>query len=165
MSIPSATPWKLSTGSAESGLAEGWLFERWKTMLRIRRAEEAIAHMVESGEARCPCHLSIGQEAIAAGVCAALDADDTIWGGHRSHGHYLAKGGSLEGLFAEVLGRIEGCAGGRGGSMHLSAPQQGIPGTVPIVAGTVPLGAGAALAYKLRSETRVAVTFFGDGAL
>jgi acetoin:2,6-dichlorophenolindophenol oxidoreductase subunit alpha len=115
-------------------------------MLRIRLAEEAIAEMVESGEAHCPCHLSIGQEAVAAGVCAALDAGDTVWGGHRSHGHYLAQGGSLEGLFAEVLGKTTGCAGGRGGSMHLIAPEHGIPGTVPIVAGTVPLAAGAALA-------------------
>jgi TPP-dependent pyruvate/acetoin dehydrogenase alpha subunit len=134
-------------------------------MLRIRRAEEAIARMSESGEARCPCHLSIGQEAIAAGVCAALGSLDTIWGGHRSHGHYLAKGGSLEGLFAEVLGKTTGCAGGRGGSMHLIAQEHGIPGTVPIVAGTVPLAAGAALAYKLRGEARAAVAFFGDGAL
>jgi pyruvate dehydrogenase E1 component alpha subunit len=134
-------------------------------MLRIRKTEEAIAQMSERGEARCPCHLSIGQEAIAAGVCAALGAEDTIWGGHRSHGHYLAKGGSLEGLFAEVLGKATGCAGGRGGSMHLMDTEQGIPGTVPIVAGTVPLAAGAALAYKLRGETRVAVAFFGDGAL
>ena len=165
MSITSATLSKLSTGSVENGLAEGWLLDRWKTMLRIRRAEEVIADMVESGEARCPCHLSIGQEAIAAGVCAALDASDTIWGGHRSHGHYLAKGGSLEGLFAEVLGRTTGCAGGRGGSMHLSAIEHGVPGTVPIVAGTIPLAAGAALAYKMRSERRAAVAFFGDGAL
>jgi pyruvate dehydrogenase E1 component alpha subunit len=134
-------------------------------MLRIRRAEEAIADMVESGEVRCPCHLSIGQEAVPAGVCASLDAGDTVWGGHRSHGHYLAQGGSLEGLFAEVLGKTTGCAGGRGGSMHLIAPEHGIPGTVPIVAGTVPLAAGAALAYKLRREARVAVAFFGDGAL
>jgi pyruvate dehydrogenase E1 component alpha subunit len=134
-------------------------------MLRIRRAEEAIARMSESGEARCPCHLSIGQEAVPAGVCAALGSGDTVWGGHRSHGHYLAQGGSLEGLFAEVLGKTTGCAGGRGGSMHLIAPEQGISGTVPIVAGTIPLAAGAALAYKLRAEERVAVAFFGDGAL
>ena len=145
--------------------AEEWLLERWGVMLRIRRAEEAIAAMVESGEARCPCHLYIGQEAIAAGVCAALTRSDTLWGGHRSHGHYLAKGGSLTGLFAEVLGRETGCSGGRGGSMHLVATECGILGTVPIVAGTVPLAAGAALAAKLRREPQVAVAFFGDGAL
>jgi pyruvate dehydrogenase E1 component alpha subunit len=134
-------------------------------MVRIRLAEEAVARMVESGEARCPCHLYIGQEAIAAGVCAALDRADTLWGGHRSHGHYLAKGGSLYGLFAEILGKAAGCSGGRGGSMHLLSQEHGILGTVPIVAATVPLAVGAAMAYKMRQEARVAVAFFGDGTL
>jgi len=142
-----------------------WLLHQRTTMLRIRRAEEAVAQMVESGEAVCPCHLSIGQEAIAAGVCAALHPSDTVWGGHRSHGHYLAKGGSLDAMFAEILGKSTGCSGGRGGSMHLLAQEQGILGTVPIVAGTVPLAAGAAMAYKMRKESRVAVAFFGDGTL
>jgi pyruvate dehydrogenase E1 component alpha subunit len=140
-----------------------WLLDRWSTMLRIRRAEEAIAQMVESGETRTPCHLYIGQEAIAAGVSAALTAQDTVWGGHRSHGHYLAKGGSLEGLFAEVLGKTTGCSNGRGGSMHLLAKDVGVLGTVPIVAGTVPLAVGAAFAAKTRSQQDVAVAFFGDG--
>jgi TPP-dependent pyruvate/acetoin dehydrogenase alpha subunit len=143
--------------------ATGRLIELWETMTLIRRVEERIAEMVGSGEIRCPCHLYIGQEAIAAGVCAALEREDTVWGGHRSHGHYLAKGGSLEGLFGEVLLRTSGCAEGRGGSMHLAAPEVGIPGTVPIVAGTVPLAVGAAFAYKMRGEQTVAVAFFGDG--
>jgi pyruvate dehydrogenase E1 component alpha subunit len=134
-------------------------------MTLIRRAEERIAEMVETGEVRCPCHLYIGQEAIAAGVCAALTPKDTVWGGHRSHGHYLAKGGSLAGLFGEVLLKTTGCVEGRGGSMHLAAPEVGILGTVPIVAGTVPLAAGAAFAYKMRGEDTVAVAFFGDGTL
>ena len=134
-------------------------------MVRIRLAEEAVARMVESGEARCPCHLYIGQEAIASGVCSALELSDTVWGGHRSHGHYLAKGGSLYGLFAEILGKAAGCSGGRGGSMHLLSQEHGILGTVPIVAGTVPLAVGAAMAYKMRREARVAVAFFGDGTL
>jgi pyruvate dehydrogenase E1 component alpha subunit len=142
-----------------------WLLQQWTAMLRIRRAEEAVAQLIESGEARCPCHLYIGQEAIAAGVCAALEPADSIWGGHRSHGHYLAKGGSLDAMFAEILGKSTGCSAGRGGSMHLLAPEQGILGTVPIVAGTVPLACGAALAYKMRHEPRVAVAFFGDGTL
>ena len=142
-----------------------WMVDRWQTMTLIRRVEERIAEMVESGEVRCPCHLYIGQEAVAAGVCAALTTADTVWGGHRSHGHYLAKGGSLTGLFAEVLLKATGCAGGRGGSMHLAAPEVGVSGTVPIVAGTVSLAAGAAFAYKLRSEDTVAVAFLGDGAL
>jgi TPP-dependent pyruvate/acetoin dehydrogenase alpha subunit len=142
-----------------------WLLKQWTTMVRIRRAEEAVADLIESGEARCPCHLYIGQEAIAAGVCAALAPADTVWGGHRSHGHYLAKGGSLDRLFAEILGRETGCSGGRGGSMHLLAAEHGVLGTVPIVAGTVPLAAGAAMAYKMRKEPHVAVAFFGDGTL
>jgi len=129
-----------------------WLMERWRTMFTIRRAEETIAEMLESGEVRGPCHLYIGQEAVAAGVCAALDETDTVWGGHRSHGHYLAKGGSLVRLFAEVLGKRSGCSGGRGGSMHLLAPEAGILGTVPIVGGTVPLAVGAAFAAKLRAS-------------
>src|SRR5712692_3584378 len=129
-----------------------WLLDRWRAMVRIRRAEEVIAGLVERGEAGCPCHLYIGQEAVAAGVCAALVQQDTVWGGHRSHGHYLAKGGSLEGLFAEVLGKSTGCSGGRGGSMHLLAASHGILGTVPIVAATVPLAAGAAMAAKMRGE-------------
>ncbi len=137
----------------------------WETMTLIRRVEERIAQMVETGEVGCPCHLYIGQEAIAAGVCAVLEREDTVWGGHRSHGHYLAKGGSLTGLFGEVLLRTTGCAEGRGGSMHLAAPEVGILGTVPIVAGTVPLAAGAAFAYKMRGEKTVAVAFFGDGTL
>ena len=134
-------------------------------MFRIRRAEELIAELVEGGQARCPCHLYIGQEAIATGVCAALTRQDTVWGGHRSHGHYLAKGGSVEELFAEVLGKATGCSGGRGGSMHLLAANHGILGTVPIVAATVPLAAGAALAAKMRREPHVAVAFFGDGTI
>jgi TPP-dependent pyruvate/acetoin dehydrogenase alpha subunit len=142
-----------------------WLLAQWRTMQRIRRAEEVIAELVERGEARCPCHLYIGQEAIAAGVCAALVDEDTVWGGHRSHGHYLAKGGSLEALFAEILGKASGCSGGRGGSMHLLAESKGILGTVPIVAGTVPLAAGAAMSAKMRGTANVAVAFFGDGTV
>lgn len=139
-----------------------WWLARWRTMFVIRTVEETIARMVSSGEVMCPCHLCIGQEAVAAGVCAALSEGDSVWGGHRSHGHYLAKGGSIEALFAEVLGRTTGCSGGRGGSMHLMDIERGVLGTVPIVAATVPLAAGAALAYKMRGE---ALCFFGDGAV
>jgi acetoin:2,6-dichlorophenolindophenol oxidoreductase subunit alpha len=155
----------LNLAAAVSPERREWLFERWKTMVLIRRAEEVVARMVESGEARCPCHLYVGQEAIATGVCAALTREDSVWGGHRSHGHYLAKGGYLAEMFAEILGKESGCSGGRGGSMHLFAPKEGIFGTVPIVAGTIPLAVGAALAYKLRQEPHVAVAFFGDGTL
>lgn len=133
-------------------------------MLRIRATEERIGQLVESREIKTPCHLSIGQEAIPVGVCAALRQDDTAWGGHRSHGHYLAKGGDLNAMMAEIFGKATGCAQGRGGSMHLVAPAQGIFGTVPLVAATIPMAVGAALSAKLRGTDQVAVAFFGDGA-
>lgn len=140
------------------------LLAMYRTMLRIRRFEERVGDLVEEGEVRCPCHLYIGQEAIAAGVCAALETDDYLWGGHRSHGHYLAKGGDLRAMMAEIFGKVTGCSGGRGGSMHLFAPEVGILGTVPLVAATIPLAVGAALASRLRGDRRLSVTFFGDGA-
>jgi pyruvate dehydrogenase E1 component alpha subunit len=135
-----------------------------RAMVLIRLCEERIADLCESGEVRCPCHLCIGQEAVAVGACSALAETDYVWGGHRSHGHYLAKGGDIKALIAEILGRATGCAGGRGGSMHLIAREVGILGTVPLVAATIPLAVGAALAAKLRRESRVSVAFFGDGA-
>lgn len=136
----------------------------YRTMLRIRRFEERVAELVEAGEVRTPCHLYIGQEVIAVGVCAALERKDYVWGGHRSHGHYVAKGGDLKAMMAEIYGKTTGCSKGRGGSMHVIAPEVGILGTVPLVAATIPLAVGAALASKLRGEQRVSVSFFGDGA-
>lgn len=133
-------------------------------MLRIRIFEERVGTLVAANEIRTPCHLYIGQEAIAVGVCTVLRQDDTVWGGHRSHGHYLAKGGDLNAMMAEIFGKATGCAQGRGGSMHLVAPAQGIFGTVPLVAATIPLAVGAALSAKLRGTDQVAVAFFGDGA-
>jgi len=134
------------------------------TMLRIRLFEERLSDLLEADEVKCPCHLYIGQEAVATGVCAALRADDTIWGTHRSHGHYLAKGGPMPEMMAEIFGKAAGCAKGRGGSMHLFAGDVGIWGTVPIVAATIPLAVGAALAAKMRGDGGVSVAFFGDGA-
>jgi pyruvate dehydrogenase E1 component alpha subunit len=134
------------------------------TMLRIRIFEERVAELVEAGEIKTPCHLYIGQEAVAAGVCSALEREDYVWGGHRSHGHYLAKGGDMRLMMAELYGKANGCSKGRGGSMHLVAPEIGIMGTVPLVAGTIPLAVGAALASKLRSDNRISVSFFGEGA-
>jgi acetoin:2,6-dichlorophenolindophenol oxidoreductase subunit alpha len=136
----------------------------YRSMVRIRLFEERVAQLVETGEIRTPCHLCIGQEAIAAGVCAALETSDYVWGGHRSHGHYLAKGGDLRAVMAELFGKATGCSGGRGGSMHLVAPEVGILGTVPLVAATIPLAVGAGLAARLRGDGRVSVAFFGDGA-
>jgi pyruvate dehydrogenase E1 component alpha subunit len=112
----------------------------------------------------CPVHLCSGQEAAAVGVCAALKPRDYVFGTHRSHGHYLAKGGSLRAMVAEVYGREAGCSRGRGGSMHLIAPEQGMLGSAPIVAGTISLALGSALAAAIRHDGRVVVSFFGDGA-
>jgi acetoin:2,6-dichlorophenolindophenol oxidoreductase subunit alpha len=151
----------------ESSLANQqvkFLEDCYRSMLRIRLFEERIADLVESGEIKTPCHLYIGQEAIAVGVCAALNPDDYLWGGHRSHGHYLAKGGDLRAMMAEIYGKSTGCSEGRGGSMHIIAPEVGLMGTVPLVAATIPLAAGAGLAAKLRGSRQVSVAFFGDGA-
>jgi len=134
------------------------------TMLRIRKVEEKVADLVERGEIVCPCHLYIGEEAVAAGVCSALRRDDWVFSTHRSHGHYIAKGGDIKALMAEMYGRATGCSRGRGGSMHLAAPDLGLPGSSAIVAGTISLALGAALAFQLQGKDSVAVPFFGDGA-
>ena len=132
-------------------------------MLRIRRIEEALANRYAEQEMRCPMHLCIGQEAIAVGVCAALSRHDVVFGNHRAHGHYLAKGGNLNAMVAELYGRSTGCCGGRGGSMHLIDLDAGFLGATPIVGGTVPLAVGAAWAATLKGENKVSVVFFGDG--
>ena len=136
----------------------------YRNMLRIRLFEEHVAELDEAGNIRTPCHYCIGQEAPPTGVCQALTAADMIWGTHRSHGHYLAKGGDMPALMAEIFCRVTGCSSGRGGSMHICDPEQGMMGSVPIVAATIPLAVGAGLAEKLRGSGRVSVSFFGDGA-
>jgi TPP-dependent pyruvate/acetoin dehydrogenase alpha subunit len=140
------------------------LTEMYRSMVRIRRFEEQVADLIVARELGTPCHLCIGQEAIATGVCEALETTDTIWGAHRSHGHYLAKGGDMRALMAEIFCRSTGCSGGRGGSMHICAPEVGVMGTVPIVAATIPIAVGAAMASALRGDNAVSVTFFGDGS-
>lgn len=136
----------------------------YRTMVRIRQCEESLVEPILEREIGTPCHLYSGQEAIAAGVCAALEQKDYIFGSHRSHGHFLAKGGSMEQMVAEIFCREDGCSRGRGGSMHLIDPEHGMLGSAPIVAGTISLAVGAALAARVRGEDRVAVSFFGDGA-
>jgi pyruvate dehydrogenase E1 component alpha subunit len=133
-------------------------------MLRIRRIEEAVARRYGEQRMRCPVHLSIGQEAAAVGACSVLRPTDQIVSTHRCHGHYLAKGGDLHAMIAELYGKVTGCCGGRGGSMHLFDPDAGVLASVPIVGSNVPLGVGAALAAKQRKRPDVAVAFFGDGA-
>lgn len=136
----------------------------YKSLLRIRRAEETIAELYKEKEMRTPTHFGIGQEAVAVGVCEALEKTDIVYSHHRCHTHYLAKGGSLLGLIAELYGREDGCSRGRGGSVHLTAPQVGFAGSSPILGEGVALAVGSALAFKMDAVSRVAVTFFGEGA-
>jgi len=136
----------------------------YTTMLRIRLAEEKLVEPILDGTVRCPVHLYSGEEAVACGIGANLLQKDYIFGNHRSHGHYLAKGGDLKKMIAEIYCKETGCCGGRGGSMHLIDPGNGVLGIAPIVAGTISLALGAALASSIRKDGRVAVTFFGDGA-
>ncbi len=136
-----------------------------ESMIAIRSAEERLGRMVEDGEIVCPVHLAVGQEAVPVGVSHHLTPDDRIFGAHRSHGHYLALGGDVYRLIAEALGRADGCSGGMGGSMHLYAPEVGFMGSVPIVAATVPVAVGAALAAKKDGNGAVAVSYIGDGAV
>ena len=136
----------------------------YREMLRIRLVEERIADLYGEQEMRCPVHLSIGQEAAAVGVCAALDRDDYVFGTHRSHGHYLAKGGDLRAFMAELYGKATGCCSGKGGSMHLIDRSVGFMGAVPIVGSTIPIAVGAGFASTMLGESRVATVFFGEGA-
>jgi TPP-dependent pyruvate/acetoin dehydrogenase alpha subunit len=136
----------------------------FRAMVRIRAVEEGIAAHYGEQEMRCPVHLSIGQEAAEAGACLALKRGDYALSGHRSHGHYLAKGGDLNAMMAELYGKAAGCAGGKGGSMHLIDLDAGFLGAAPIVGSTIAIAAGAALASKLRGEDRVTMAFLGDGA-
>lgn len=138
--------------------------ELFRCMLRIRLVEEAIAEAYPRQEMRCPVHLSIGQEAVAAGTAAALARADLAMSGHRSHAHYLAKGGDLRKMIAELMGRQNGCCRGRGGSMHLIDRSVGFMGAVPIVGSTIPIAVGLAFAEKLRGQTRVTAAFLGEAA-
>ena len=141
------------------------LRDMYESMLRIRLFEEAIAESATAKEFKGPTHLYIGQEAVAVGVCHALGKDDYVFGGHRSHGHYLAKGGGLRELAAEIFVRETGCSKGRGGSMHLTAPHIGLLGTSALVGGGMGPGVGTALASVLLGRDRVTAIFFGDGAI
>jgi pyruvate dehydrogenase E1 component alpha subunit len=144
--------------------SHNFLQQLYRTMLRIRLCEESLVETILNREILCPCHLYSGEEAIAAGIGASLNERDYIFSNHRSHGHFLAKGGSMNAMVAEIYGRESGCSHGRGGSMHLIDPGHGMLGSAPIVSGTISLGLGAALASAIRKEDRVTVVFFGDGA-
>ncbi|WP_341738387.1 thiamine pyrophosphate-dependent dehydrogenase E1 component subunit alpha [Microcoleus sp. CAWBG640] len=132
------------------------------SMLRIRLVEEKIVELYPQQEMRCPIHLSIGQEAIAAGVCATLYPTDAVFSNHRAHGHYLAAGGNLKAFLAEMYGKATGCCQGKGGSMHLIDLEAGFMGSAPIVGGTIPVAVGAALGAVMQGLNKVVVVFFGE---
>lgn len=136
-----------------------------RDMVRIRRVEETLAELYPAGEMRTPTHFSIGQEAVAVGVCGALRRDDVVYSGHRCHAHYLAKGGDLHGMVAELYGRETGCARGRGGSVHLNDPDVGVIASSAILGQTMAVAVGTALAFTMDGRDQVAVTFFGDGTV
>lgn len=136
----------------------------YKDMLRIRLIEESIANRYHEQKMRCPVHLSIGQEAVAVGVCKAALQTDYLISNHRAHAHYLAKGGSLKAMIAEIYGKATGCSMGRGGSMHLVDRSVGMYGSTPIVGGSIPIGVGLAFATSLKQEKNITIIFFGEGA-
>jgi len=141
------------------------LLDLQQAMLRIRLVEEAIARRYSEEKMRCPVHLSIGQEAIAVGVCANLTNEDLVLSTHRAHAHFLAKGGDLRSMIAEIYGKVTGCSKGMGGSMHLIDKPVGFMGSTAIVGNTIPVAVGLALAFKIKRSLSISCAFFGDGAV
>ena len=137
----------------------------YETMVRMRMIEEKIAQIYPDREIRSPTHLYIGQEAVAAGVCSTLGRQDVVAANYRSHGWYLAKGGSLRAMMDELFGRATGCSGGWGGSMHLIDVEGGVMGTSAIVGGGISHAVGSALADRMLGRPQVSVSVFGDGAV
>src|SRR6201998_3102461 len=141
------------------------LLALYRSMVLIRRCEEHLARAHQRGLVHGACHTYVGQEAVAVGVCAHLRPDDVVFSTHRGHGHALATGVPPRQLIAELYGRAAGCSRGRGGSMHLFAPEVGLMGTSGIVGPSILQAAGAGYSFKLLKTDRVAVAFFGDGAV
>jgi len=151
-------------GSGGKRVSEEELRTFFREMLLIRRFEEKVEERFRAGELPGFLHVAIGQEAVATGVCAALEREDVIASTHRAHGHTIAKGTHINAVMAELYGKLEGCSHGYGGSMHLYDLEVGNLGANAVVAGGIPGIVGAALAFQFRGEKRVAVAFFGDGA-
>ena len=148
----------------KGAVSEDLLREFFREMLLIRRFEEKVEERFRAGELPGFLHVAIGQEACAVGVCRALEDGDVIASTHRAHGHTLAKGTHPNEVMAELYGKLEGTSHGYGGSMHLYDVERGNLGANAVVGGGLPATVGAALAFKMRDEPRVAVAFFGDGA-
>jgi pyruvate dehydrogenase E1 component alpha subunit len=147
---------------AETRYDSRFLLDMFRSMLRIRRIEEEIEARYHEDQMKTPIHLVIGQEATSVGCCAALTNDDLLYSSHRTHGNYLAKGGDLQAMLSEMYCRANGCAGSRGGSMHLIDKRVGMAGTSAIVGGAVPIATGAALAAQIRGTGHATVVFLGD---
>jgi len=141
------------------------ILDLYKNVLKIRIIEETISNKYHEQEMRCPIHLSIGQEAIAVGICKNLNNKDQIVSNHRCHAHYLAKGGDINKMINEFYGNSDGCTGGRGGSMHLFDEKKGILSSVPIVSSAIPVGVGAGFYFKYKKQSNIAVIFLGDAAI
>jgi len=137
----------------------------YRSLYLIRRVEEEIARIYHTDKIKSPVHMSIGQEAISVGVCQALRADDVVFGTYRSHALYLAKGGDLKQMIAELYGKVTGVARGKGGSMHLIDTSAGVMGTTAVVGTNIPQAVGYAMALKIQRKDAVVVAFFGDGAV
>ncbi len=145
-------------------MKNNYIISIFSDLLRIRKVELMISREYKNGEMRCPVHLSIGQEATPVGICRNLTKKDQIVSTHRSHAHYLAKGGNLKKMMAEIYGKISGCSKGKGGSMHLIDLNVGMVAAVPIVGSTIPIGTGLAWANKLEKNNKIVIVFLGDGA-
>ena len=136
----------------------------YRSLYRIRRVEEEIARIYPTDKLKSPVHLSIGQEAVAAAMCAPLSREDIVFGTYRSHASYLAKGGDLKGMLAEMYGKATGCTKGKGGSMHLIDIDAGVMGSSAVVGTTIANAVGYAYSVKLKRQNTVVMSFFGDGA-
>jgi acetoin:2,6-dichlorophenolindophenol oxidoreductase subunit alpha len=154
------------SSAAEGPVTEGLPSrELFATLALIRAFETSVAELYRAGEIPGFVHTSLGQEAVAAGVCSTLREDDYMATTHRGHGHCLAKGVDVDGMMAELFARADGVCGGKGGSMHVADPARGVLGANAIVGASLPLAVGAGLSSKLRGQDRVAVSFFGEGAV
>lgn len=147
-----------------SELGEADRIELLERMWLIRAFEEKVSELFARGKVAGLIHLGIGQEGSAVGTCSALGTDDYVFGTHRSHAHAIAKGADVTKLMAEIAGRSTGYCGGKGGSMHIAAPEVGFVTATGVVAGNIPLALGAALTSAIQGDGRVSVAFFGDGA-
>jgi TPP-dependent pyruvate/acetoin dehydrogenase alpha subunit len=146
------------------GLSAEAIGALYKSVARIRRVEEEVARLYPTDLIKSPIHLSIGQEAVSVGVCDVLERHDIVYGTYRGHALYLAKGGDLKAMIAELYGRETGCAGGKAGSMHLVDPAANVMGMSAVVATNIPLAVGHAFALKSQNAAAVVVCFFGEGA-